>query len=253
VAALGCAALLGPLLLSILHLTGAGLNAIPLAIGSAVSTILVLIRLVDLLHRAEAQSTQLTTFARTDGLTGVANRRTWDFELERATTLARAENTTLTVAVIDLDRFKQYNDAHGHIAGDLILKETTAAWTTVLDGRGFLARYGGEEFTLLIADSTPMTVEPLLLRLNQAVSRGQTCSIGVTAWRPTEDPAHATARADAALYEAKRSGRNRIVIDDAGGLRFVQSLTPDAVQSGLSRVVPAIPKMRTGTTVGPRK
>ncbi|MDX6284579.1 MAG: diguanylate cyclase [Frankiales bacterium] len=253
VLALGCAALLGPLLLSVLFLTGAGLNAIPIAIGSAVSTILVLTKLVGLIHRAEAQSTQLATFARTDSLTGVANRRTWDFELERAITLAHAEGSTLTVAVIDLDHFKQYNDAHGHIAGDLVLKETTAAWTTVLDGRGFLARYGGEEFTLLIADSTPTTVEPLLQRLNQAVSRGQTCSIGVTAWRPTEDPAHATARADAALFEAKRTGRNRIIIDDAGGLRRVQSLTPDAVQSGLRRVVPRIPEMRTATAVGPRK
>ena len=117
--------------------------------------------------------------------------------------------------MIDLDQFKLFNDTHGHLAGDLALKETAAAWTDLLEGNGYVARYGGEEFGLFIPDAAPGVADALIKRVHQSVARGQTCSIGVAEWQPIEQPPQAIARADEALYEAKRAGRNRIVWHDA--------------------------------------
>jgi diguanylate cyclase (GGDEF)-like protein len=117
--------------------------------------------------------------------------------------------------MIDLDQFKTYNDTFGHLAGDLALKETAAAWAHVVEGNGYVARYGGEEFGLFIPDSTHAVTLALIDRVRMLVAREQTCSIGVAQWQPDEQPAQAVARADEALYEAKRGGRNRIVWHDA--------------------------------------
>ncbi len=212
---LGCSSLLAPALLAVLVLTDSLQDALVIAIGGAVSSALVLVRLLDLLRYSESQSVQLAVLARTDGLTGLPNRRSWDHQLARATEDARAEGTSLTVAMIDLDQFKLFNDTHGHLAGDLALKETAAAWTHLLGGNGYVARYGGEEFGLFIPDAAPGVADALIKRVHQSVARGQTCSIGVAEWQPIEQPAQAIARADEALYEAKRAGRNRIVWHDA--------------------------------------
>ena len=212
---LGCSSLLAPALLAALVLTDSLQDALVIAIGGAVSSALVLVRLLDLLRHSESQSVQLAVLARTDGLTGLPNRRSWDYQLARATEDARAEGTSLTVAMIDLDQFKLFNDTHGHLAGDLALKETAAAWTHLLGGNGYVARYGGEEFGLFIPDAAPGVADALIKRVHQSVARGQTCSIGVAEWQPIEQPAQAIARADEALYEAKRAGRNRIAWHDA--------------------------------------
>ena len=211
IVALGCASLLPPVLGITLALTDSGLDPLMVAIGGAVSTVLVLVRLSDLLRDSESQSAQLAAMARTDGLTGVPNRATWDYELARAAESAHTHGTPLRVAMLDLDNFKQYNDTQGHLAGDLALKETAAAWAHVMDGHGFLARYGGEEFACFFPDLDRAATEALLYRFHQTVAREQTCSIGVTEWLPTEQVTDAMARADQALYQAKRSGRNRTV------------------------------------------
>jgi diguanylate cyclase (GGDEF)-like protein len=213
VAMLGCSLLLAPGLLAALALTHSlqDARAVAIAVGGTASSVLVLVRLFDLLRYSESQSVQLAVLARTDGLTGLPNRRSWDHQLARATEDAREHGTSLTVAMIDFDQFKLYNDTLGHLAGDLLLKETAAAWTQLLDGYGYVARYGGEEFGLFIPDAAPAEVEALITSLHGSLARGQTCSIGVAEWQPTEQPAQTVARSDEALYEAKRGGRNRVV------------------------------------------
>jgi len=93
---------------------------------------------------------RLAALARSDALTGAPNRRTWDHELSRACQASREDETPLSVAVLDLDRFKSYNDQYGHQAGDRLLREAVAAWSEALGGEGILARYGGEEFAVLL-------------------------------------------------------------------------------------------------------
>ncbi len=246
---LGCASLLAPGLLAALVLTHSLHDTLVIAIGGAVSSTLVLARFLDLLRHSESQSVQLAVLARTDGLTGLPNRRSWDYQLARATEDARAEGTSLCVAMIDLDHFKLYNDTFGHLAGDLALKETAAAWTHLLDGSGYVARYGGEEFGLFIPDAVHAVAEALVRRVHESVTRGLTCSIGVTQWQPSEQPAQAVARADEALYEAKRSGRNRIVWGTAGG-KDARPLAATPVGHDLLPYYQPIVDIRTGLTVG---
>jgi diguanylate cyclase (GGDEF)-like protein len=230
---LGCSSLLAPGLLAALVLTDSLKDALVIAIGGAVSSTLVLVRLTDLLRHSESQSVQLAVLARTDGLTGLSNRRSWDYQLARATEDARASGGSLTVAIIDLDQFKLYNDTNGHLAGDLALKETAAAWAQLLDGNGYVARYGGEEFGVFIPDTAQPVADALITKVHQSVARGLTCSIGVAQWQPTEQPVQAVARADEALYEAKRRGRNRIVWHDTAGhedvLRGLAALVDDGL------------------------
>ena len=247
---LGCSSLLAPGLLAALVLTHSLQDALVIAIGGAVSSTLVLVRLLDLLRFSESQSVQLAVLARTDGLTGLPNRRSWDHQLARATEDARAERTSLTVAIIDLDQFKLYNDTNGHLAGDLALKETAAAWTHLLDGNGYIARYGGEEFGLFIPDATQAVADALIKRVHQAVARGQTCSIGIAAWQPTEQPAQAVARADEALYAAKRAGRNRVVWHDTEGREDIPRGVVAPLGHDLVPFFQPIVDIRTGLVVG---
>ncbi|MCI2236884.1 GGDEF domain-containing protein, partial [Kineococcus sp. TRM81007] len=92
----------------------------------------VVARVWDLLQQVRSQAVQLAALARTDPLTGAANRRTWDHELSRACADARRDGTGFVVALLDLDRFKAYNDTRGHQAGDELLKAATAAWSDSL-------------------------------------------------------------------------------------------------------------------------
>ena len=126
--------LTGGLLLPAVTLLADGLDgdltAWPIVVmGSVMLSLLVLARMAGLLTVVRAQAVQLAALARSDALTGVPNRRTWDFELSRACRAARDNDETLTLAVIDLDHFKVYNDTRGHPAGDRLLKEATAAWS----------------------------------------------------------------------------------------------------------------------------
>ena len=249
---LGGALLLGPILAAVEHLSGAETYEIPAAIGSGVISLLVLTRLLDLLRVGQSQSDQLSVLARTDSLTGIANRRTWDHELDRATALAKADGTSLTVAVIDVDHFKRYNDEHGHLAGDQVLRDTAAKWAELTTGRGFLARYGGEEFAVLIPHATPALAVPLLEMLRSSVVDGLTCSIGAAEWRHDQLPQHATERADQALFEAKRAGRNRIAIRDGDddGLRVLSPAHAKLVQQDITSVFQPIVAVQSGAIIG---
>ena len=151
---------------------------------------------------------QLERLANTDPLTGVPNRRYWDVQLPRA--LAAASGSTLCVAIIDLDNFKQYNDRHGHQEGDKLLRAAAAAWGAELRSTDLLARYGGEEFAVLFPGTGLAEAELALERLRTATPT-VTCSAGVAEYRAGETAEELVDRADDALYRAKRDGRDRLI------------------------------------------
>ena len=173
------------------------------------------IELRDLTKRTSAERRRrerLEQEARSDPLTGMLNRRGWDTAVAAALTSAAATGTPLTIAVADLDHFKAYNDTYGHPAGDRLLAGLGRRWRTELRVDDTLARLGGEEFGLALPETTAETARQLMERLARVVPDAQTCSAGIAEWTGEETAAVLLARADAALYEAKGTGRNRIVV-----------------------------------------
>ncbi len=158
-----------------------------------------------------SQTSRLRLLAGTDPLTGAANRRAWDEELARALTWAQHEGMPVTVAVMDLDDFKGYNDRNGHQAGDLLLKGVAAAWQGILRASDVLGRMGGDEFAVLLPACTLEMGGAISQRLRAAVPAAR-CSIGVAEWDRLSGPEQLLARADAALYKAKVQGRGRVVV-----------------------------------------
>jgi len=180
------------------------------AIGSLAIVLLVSARLAGLLERGQGLRLRLAALARTDALTGIANRTTWDFELGRAAASARKLNAPLTVALLDLDHLETFNRSHGHQAGDRLLREAAAAWTSRLGPGQVLARYGGDEFALLCPGVWADDVRPLLDTLRTATPGGQTVSVGVATWDPLSEPDTVVAIASQFATEAKRAGRNQV-------------------------------------------
>jgi diguanylate cyclase (GGDEF)-like protein len=148
---------------------------------------------------------RLTEIALTDALTGLPNRRAWDKYLGQAI----RDDDPVCVAILDLDFFKSFNDDHGHQAGDRLLKEAAAAWRAHLRPTDTLARYGGDEFVLLLHGLELEAAQSVVDRLRCATPRGQSCSAGVACRKAGEDAPALLGRADHALYQAKRTGRNR--------------------------------------------
>jgi diguanylate cyclase (GGDEF)-like protein len=155
---------------------------------------------------------RLTEIASTDVLTGLPNRRAWDERIEQAVSDAEP----VCVAILDLDFFKAYNDDHGHQAGDRLLKEAAAAWRAELRPTDMLARYGGEEFGVLLHGLDLHGARRVVDRLRAVTPRGQSCSAGVARREDGEAATTLIGRADDALYEGKRAGRNRSLIADFG-------------------------------------
>ena len=171
----------------------------------------------------EGELRRLSEEVSTDALTQVANRRGLDqaFEVERA----RCERETaaaLAVGLIDIDNFKKLNDSLGHAAGDTALKTLASAVRERLRPVDHLARFGGEEFVVLLPGLVVADAQQVMTRLQRSLSEALflhegrevfvTFSGGVTAWRPGEGLQAALERADAALYEAKRAGKNRTCV-----------------------------------------
>ncbi|WP_432483733.1 GGDEF domain-containing protein [Kineococcus esterisolvens] len=202
------ASLLAPGTLAVQLLTGAPLSAWAVVLSSSVLFLLVVARVWTLLRRVREQADQLAELARTDPLTGLANRRRATAETERLRDRALAAGTPLVLAVLDLDRFKRFNDTFGHPAGDRLLAGAARAWSDRLAGTGALvARWGGEEFVLVAEGLGPRHAEQLLAQLRGLVPQGQSFSAGLAVWDGAEEVDQLVARADAALYEAKAAGR----------------------------------------------
>jgi diguanylate cyclase (GGDEF)-like protein len=178
------------------HVTASGLRML------AAEAALALDR-ADLLARLEMS-------ARTDDLTGLPNRRAWEEQLPRELSRAAREEAPVCVAMLDLDRFKDFNDDRGHQAGDRLLKQSAAAWATQLRTTDMLARYGGEEFALVLPGCTLSDGQLLVERLRAAMPDDQTVSAGIAQWDGAETPELLVGRADRALYAAKKGGRDRL-------------------------------------------
>ncbi|HET9422559.1 MAG TPA: GGDEF and EAL domain-containing protein [Nocardioides sp.] len=250
---LGAALMLAPTTEQLSHLlypdrsTGAWV----VLVGGVLSALFVVLRMWDLVTALQRKAVQLAALARKDPLTGVANRRTWDHELSRACAFAREQGTPLSVAVLDMDNFKLFNDAHGHVLGDLVLKETAALWASILHGRGFVARYGGEEFAVLLPNTPATAAEAVLERMRRTMSHDQSCSIGLAEWDGVESPAEVFARADEALYHAKHHGRDRIAMHDGRSSVVIDAGAGDGAHPGASvrAVYQPIVDLSTGETV----
>jgi diguanylate cyclase (GGDEF)-like protein len=149
---------------------------------------------------------QLAALARTDPLTGLANRRVWEERLPIEIARAQRTREPLGLLVVDLDDFKAVNDEYGHQAGDRMLKEVAAAWRDVIRPTDLLARFGGDEFVVLASGCSAEVSMQLAERLRRAMPGDLTCSVGVVEWSGDE-PSGFMTRGDRALYEAKRSRR----------------------------------------------
>lgn len=175
------------------------------------------------LQTAESDKRRYQELATTDPLTGCVNRRalleTLEAELERVERYKLA----LSVLMIDIDRFKDVNDLHGHLVGDAVLRQVGEILRKEVRTVDVVARYGGEEFVILVPETGPegarIFAERIRVRIAQhdfAEGHGEplriTVSVGITSLEPGEsgEPEAVIARADDALYRAKRQGRNRV-------------------------------------------
>jgi diguanylate cyclase (GGDEF)-like protein len=177
------------------------------------------------LKRRNAAERALQAIATTDALTGLGNRRRFDTDFEREWNRAKRAQHSLSLLLIDADAFKAYNDAHGHQAGDRALTAIAACIGRELRRAGDLgARYGGEEFAVVLPDTSiegayavaeAIRANVLALReeLADREDKTPTISVGVASAVPDTlfTPSDLIEAADAALYEAKRRGRNQTV------------------------------------------
>jgi diguanylate cyclase (GGDEF)-like protein/PAS domain S-box-containing protein len=154
---------------------------------------------------------EIKVLAGSDVLTGLPNRRTLADRLPQEMARARRASAPLCLAIVDIDFFKAYNDAHGHPAGDLMLRDCAIAWDSVLRGEDTIVRYGGEEFLVLLPDCELEQAAGIVERLRAETPDGQTCSAGLARWDSAESAEDLLERADQALYVAKNSGRDRLV------------------------------------------
>lgn len=161
--------------------------------------------------------------AQLDGLTGLWNRSHLDERLAQLVSSAERSNRPLSLALLDLDHFKSVNDNYGHPAGDAALQGAADVITASARGSDIPCRYGGEEFAILMPETTPDQARTLCERIRAAIEarhwpshpdRKITVSIGVCGAEGATgvDPSQWLAHADAALYQAKEGGRNRVVV-----------------------------------------
>jgi diguanylate cyclase (GGDEF)-like protein len=172
------------------------------------------------------QREELERISTTDSLTGLSNRRHLMNLLTHEIERARRADQPFSILMLDVDHFKKYNDAHGHQAGDEVLGRVSAVLRKSIRPYDCAVRYGGEEFLVMLS-ATPLarareSAERIrkLVRAEQFEGGTVTISIGVAEYRSGSDTAKSViGQADAALYEAKRAGRDRVVCAGATGNR----------------------------------
>jgi diguanylate cyclase len=179
---------------------------------------------VDRVARLRQDLIQVRQDAATDPLTGIPNRRVFDAKLRRALKNAEADpSSRFTLLMLDVDHFKHFNDRHGHKTGDQVLRLVARSVADNVKGRDTASRFGGEEFAVLLIGANLAVATTVAQQMCDRLARqrlikrgsgepiGQiTISIGVAEHHPGDTDADLIGRADAALYEAKRTGRNRV-------------------------------------------
>jgi diguanylate cyclase (GGDEF)-like protein len=149
--------------------------------------------------------------SRTDALTGVASQKAWEMSLSVHLAEARRGGVPTSVAILDVDHFRAYNDRFGHPAGDRLLRFFTARWQTELRNADLLARLGGDQFGVLMP-RCHLEAGGAVIRRLCSVAASTTISAGVACWNGHESLGELIGRADRALYQAKLGGRSRIVL-----------------------------------------
>lgn len=172
----------------------------------------------------EAVNAQLQALATTDGLTGLKNHRSFQEKLAAEFERSRRYHTPLALLLLDVDKFKSFNDTFGHPAGDEVLKQVAAALQESARATDFVARYGGEEFVIVLPETDTEGALTLAERVREAVAghtwkqRTITVSIGVASLQiSTPDPALLIEEADKALYLSKQNGRDQVTLAASGG------------------------------------
>lgn len=182
------------------------------------------------LERQRSQIESYLSEARTDGLTGLANRRAFDRELEQMLVAYRKGGRSFVLALIDIDHFKAVNDTHGHQAGDRVLQHVAAMLRSELDQALMVARFGGEEFAVLsqgpLREFAGRMNELRRKMARERIDCGEanlevTVSVGLSEPRDDLVVAPLIRRADEALYAAKKIGRNRVYFHDGQGPTLV--------------------------------
>jgi diguanylate cyclase len=174
--------------------------------------------------RLQHELAETSEMVRHDHLTGALNRKGLEETLERELARARRRRAPVCLALLDVDNFKALNDTYGHRTGDDALVHLARVIRETMRPHDILARYGGEEFLIVLPDTPLPDAVAALTRLQRELTKRFflhkneklliTFSAGVTAMREDEQRAEAIARADAAMYQAKRSGKNRVVAAD---------------------------------------
>nr|WP_237438329.1 diguanylate cyclase [Alteraurantiacibacter buctensis] len=173
------------------------------------------------IQREQAIRAELDRIATTDELTGLANRREMFTSLDRMIATARRSGRPLSVAILDLDRFKQVNDTHGHPAGDEVLRRVAEMARLLLRQQDLVGRLGGEEFLIAFPDCPAHEAVAACERLRQGIAAlpvllpsgvglSVTVSTGVAQFDPSDDRKTVISRADEALYRAKKGGRDQV-------------------------------------------
>ncbi|WP_414830882.1 GGDEF domain-containing protein [Alteromonas sp. H39] len=175
-----------------------------------------------LYHKVIRQNTALHEMASTDGLSGLANRRAFDERLEQDTQRTQRDQLPISLILIDIDNFKQFNDTYGHPNGDRCIRHVSDKMAATINrSTDFIARFGGEEFAVLLPSHTINQALTVAERLRKAIAQSAmelddgsevrvTASFGVAtiSSHAVYDEQALINRADTALYQAKASGRN---------------------------------------------
>lgn len=209
------ASLMAPGVLAWHAVRGHSVDLFVIAAGSALLFLLVIARVFGLVREVQAKAAQVTKLAAADPLTGLANRRHWDREIDRLLAQSDRSQEPLCVAMIDLDHFKRFNDSYGHYSGDTLLRDCAGAWEALLRSCDVIARIGGEEFALALPGCGLDRAEEVVARLRQVMPSDETFSSGIARWNGTETAQDLLIRADMALYTAKAIGRDCTVRAEA--------------------------------------
>jgi diguanylate cyclase (GGDEF)-like protein len=192
---------------------------VPMLVASPVSWVV-----VNLLHEVETAHAEALNLAWRDELTGLMHRRRFVELAQRELDLAQRSAAPLAAALIDLDHFKRINDEFGHEVGDAVLRATARACARALRGTDLIARWGGEEFVVVLPLAGPGAAAEVLERVRTAIAEQVVAAPGGVPVRCTASIGLASLdagsaalddlirRADLAMYEAKASGRNRVVV-----------------------------------------
>ncbi|GAA2852410.1 hypothetical protein Acy02nite_51930 [Actinoplanes cyaneus] len=218
---LAVATLIAPAVLIVQNLRHAASSDLVVVTASAVLFLLVLTRMAGLVSAQRRIAT-------TDGLTGVHTRRFLSEALHAGRERAARHGGTYALLLVDVDHFKHINDTYGHPAGDQVLRELARRLRGACRDVDVVARFGGEEFAVLVTGELPGGLSALAERLRERIAEAPvvldgctairvTVSVGAAALPGTASTEELLVAADAALYEAKRGGRNRVVLSDPAG------------------------------------